>query len=436
MHVRLRAVRPDEENADVRPARFSLRRFSPLSRLADASVTRRAATKSTSSTNRCSVRRRGGTTRSAIPEAGRVLPDQRSARHDRRILATAISIVQPGGRAIRYGIGVTRRPSAGRECSTFRASRNGRTGARRRDDPNASPIRALHGRRSPIRWARAPCISRRDRPIAFTAPTSRDDWLRRVVGLLPSHVTSDVADLDRVNVGTKVIIRQTPASDRPQGSSPRKRNWRWLQPSRVAAPSLASARAGDFEARSGSANWSAASMETRPVSARSRTTRASGPVFDVDFPVAPSPPRSSTIRKGEVRSAVGREPLRRAEEGRRRPLSRNSTWTMEPRGRAGPEIRSHHLLRRPGSSCRARRTLSPLDLADVKICVQTGTTNRDNGMDFLGTNNVRSTTSSKVANVAEMVDAYPGDAATTLSDRRFANFLQQSTNATIITSAG
>ena len=49
--------------------------------------------------------------------------------------------------------------------------------------------------------------------------------------------------------------------------------------------------------------------------------------------------------------------------------------------------------------------VSPLDFSDVKICAQTGTTNRDNAADFLTTNNVKHAIV-EVGSPDEMVKAY------------------------------
>jgi general L-amino acid transport system substrate-binding protein len=49
--------------------------------------------------------------------------------------------------------------------------------------------------------------------------------------------------------------------------------------------------------------------------------------------------------------------------------------------------------------------MSPLDLADVKVCVQAGTTNRDNALDYFAGNNVKHEIV-EVKSVEEMVDAY------------------------------
>ncbi len=87
-------------------------------------------------------------------------------------------------------------------------------------------------------------------------------------------------------------------------------------------------------------------------------------------------------------------------------LSRNSTWTMSREAGLGLKFAAVTYYDGQGFLVpRKKNALSPLDLADVKICVQTGTTNRDNSMDFLGGNNVKHDIV-EVANVAEMIDAY------------------------------
>jgi lipoprotein-anchoring transpeptidase ErfK/SrfK len=82
-------------------------------------------------------------------------------------------LVEPHGKALRYGIGVGRPVSNGRASSGSAASRSGRTGRRRRRCCCAvQTCRAIWRAAPIIRSAREPSISG-PRSTAFTAPTSR-----------------------------------------------------------------------------------------------------------------------------------------------------------------------------------------------------------------------------------------------------------------------
>ncbi|HMN74091.1 MAG TPA: amino acid ABC transporter substrate-binding protein [Rhodoblastus sp.] len=87
-------------------------------------------------------------------------------------------------------------------------------------------------------------------------------------------------------------------------------------------------------------------------------------------------------------------------------LSRNSTWTMGREAALG--LRFAGVTYYDGQGflvAREPAVMSPLDLADVKICAQAGTTNRDNAVDFLTANNVKHEIV-EVGNPDEMVAAY------------------------------
>ena len=87
-------------------------------------------------------------------------------------------------------------------------------------------------------------------------------------------------------------------------------------------------------------------------------------------------------------------------------LSRNSTWTMGREAALGLKFTGVTYYDGQGFLIpRAKNALSPLDLADVKVCAQAGTTNRDNAMDYLTGNNVKHEIV-EVKSVEEMVDAY------------------------------
>ncbi len=87
-------------------------------------------------------------------------------------------------------------------------------------------------------------------------------------------------------------------------------------------------------------------------------------------------------------------------------LSRNSTWTMSREAALGLKFAAVTYYDGQGFMVpRSKNALTPLDLSDVKVCVQAGTTNKDNAVDFLTTNNV-SHAIVEVAGVAEMTDAY------------------------------
>lgn len=87
-------------------------------------------------------------------------------------------------------------------------------------------------------------------------------------------------------------------------------------------------------------------------------------------------------------------------------LSRNSTWTMSREAALGLKFAGVTYYDGQGFMVpRSKNVLTPLDLSDVKVCVQAGTTNRDNAVDFLTTNNV-SHAIVEVAGVGEMTDAY------------------------------
>ena len=131
------------------------------------------------------------------------------------IISTAerhLYLVQPGGRALRYGIGVGRDGFQWQGLLKI-STQGGVAGldAAARDDRAPALSAALHGRRprQSARRARA-CISA-PRSIAFTAPTAPDTIGTKVSSGCFRLVNADVADLyDRVPVGTKVVVRQKP----------------------------------------------------------------------------------------------------------------------------------------------------------------------------------------------------------------------------------
>ena len=87
-------------------------------------------------------------------------------------------------------------------------------------------------------------------------------------------------------------------------------------------------------------------------------------------------------------------------------LSRNSTWTMSREAALGLKFTGVTYYDGQGFMvARAANVMSPLDLTDAKVCVQSGTTNRDNAADYLRTNNVKHEIV-EAATVDEMVDAY------------------------------
>lgn len=87
-------------------------------------------------------------------------------------------------------------------------------------------------------------------------------------------------------------------------------------------------------------------------------------------------------------------------------LSRNSTWTMGREAALGLKFVAVAYYDGQGFLVpRDPEVSSPLELKDVKICAQGGTTNRDNAIDYLSTNNVKHEIV-QVASPDEMVDAY------------------------------
>jgi general L-amino acid transport system substrate-binding protein len=87
-------------------------------------------------------------------------------------------------------------------------------------------------------------------------------------------------------------------------------------------------------------------------------------------------------------------------------LSRNSTWTMGREAALGLKFTSVNYYDGQGFLvAREPAVMSPLDFADVKICAQTGTTNRDNAIDYLSTNNVKHAIV-EVGSPDDMVKAY------------------------------
>ena len=87
-------------------------------------------------------------------------------------------------------------------------------------------------------------------------------------------------------------------------------------------------------------------------------------------------------------------------------LSRNSTWTMGREAALGLKFAGVTYYDGQGFLvAREPAVVSPLDFSDVKICAQTGTTNRDNAADFLTTNNVKHAIV-EVGGPDEMVKAY------------------------------
>lgn len=71
-------------------------------------------------------------------------------------------------------------------------------------------------------------------------------------------------------------------------------------------------------------------------------------------------------------------------------LSRNSTWTMGREAALGLKFTGVTYYDGQGFLvAREPAVMSPLELTDVKVCAQGGTTNKDNAKDFLGANNVK-----------------------------------------------
>jgi general L-amino acid transport system substrate-binding protein len=96
-------------------------------------------------------------------------------------------------------------------------------------------------------------------------------------------------------------------------------------------------------------------------------------------------------------------------------LARNSTWTMGREAALGLKFAGITYFDGQGFLlARAKNAASPLDFADVKICVQSGTTNRDNAVDYLTTNNVKHAIV-EVASAADMIDAYQKGACDVLT---------------------
>ena len=121
---------------------------------------------------------------------------------------TYLYLVMPGGKAMRYGIGV------GREGFTWSGVQDDRAQGRVAgldaaggDDRSASPTcRASWPAARPTRSARAPCISAA-RSTASTAPTRPHTIGQRVSSGCIRMINEDVIDLySRVNVGTKVVV--------------------------------------------------------------------------------------------------------------------------------------------------------------------------------------------------------------------------------------
>lgn len=87
-------------------------------------------------------------------------------------------------------------------------------------------------------------------------------------------------------------------------------------------------------------------------------------------------------------------------------LSRNSTWTMGREAALGLKFTGVTYYDGQGFLvAREPAVMSPLDFSDVKICAQTGTTNRDNAVDYLSTNNVKHAIV-EVGSPDDMVKAY------------------------------
>ena len=87
-------------------------------------------------------------------------------------------------------------------------------------------------------------------------------------------------------------------------------------------------------------------------------------------------------------------------------LSRNSTWTIGREAALGLKFTGVTYYDGQGFLVgREPAIMSPLDFSDVKICAQTGTTNRDNAIDFLTTNNVRHAIV-EVGSPDDMIKAY------------------------------
>ncbi len=87
-------------------------------------------------------------------------------------------------------------------------------------------------------------------------------------------------------------------------------------------------------------------------------------------------------------------------------LSRNSTWTMGREAALGLKFAAVTYYDGQGFLVpREPAVMSPLELSDVKVCTQSGTTNKDNAKDFLGANNVKHEIV-EVGSPDDMVKAY------------------------------
>jgi len=96
-------------------------------------------------------------------------------------------------------------------------------------------------------------------------------------------------------------------------------------------------------------------------------------------------------------------------------LSRNSTWTMGREAALGLKFTGVTYYDGQGFLvAREPAVMSPLELSDVKVCAQSGTTNKDNATDFLTTNNVKHAIV-EVGSPDEMIKAYQDGRCTALT---------------------
>ena len=116
-------------------------------------------------------------------------------------------LVEPGGKAMRYGIGVGRPGFTWSGMHTVSSRRNGRTGCRRRRCSSASPTcRISWPAVRTIRSARARSISAR-RSTASTARTSPGPSARTSRPAASACATSTSStSMSRVKLGTKVVV--------------------------------------------------------------------------------------------------------------------------------------------------------------------------------------------------------------------------------------
>ena len=113
------------------------------------------------------------------------------------------------------------------------------------------------------------------------------------------------------------------------------------------------------------------------------TARATGP-GSTSTSAAPSPPPCWATEEGGVRAAQRAAALHRAAVGRDRHPVAQHHLDADARRLAGPRLRGHHLLRRPGLHGAARRSRStaPSSSKGATVCVQSGTTTEKNLADY------------------------------------------------------